>query len=95
MEKYENRRSQYDHEMSYLSKVQCPKIGISNSYFCYVNLSHECINVDTLVSNQPDKHGNIAVIVVIDTFTRWIELYPIPDYTEQVSVSVSVINYCG
>jgi len=46
---------------------------------------HECINVDTLVLNQPDKHGNIAIIVVIDTFTRWIELYPIPDYTEQVS----------
>jgi hypothetical protein len=41
--------------------------------------------VDTLVLNQPDKHGNIAIILVIDTFTRWIELYAIPDYTEQVA----------
>jgi hypothetical protein len=49
----------------------------------------DIINVDTLVHNQSDKHGmykhNIAVIVVIDKFTRWIELYTIPDYTEQVA----------
>jgi hypothetical protein len=31
---------------------------------------HECLNIDTLVLNQPDKHGNIAIIVVINTFTR-------------------------
>jgi hypothetical protein len=46
---------------------------------------HEQINVDTLVLNQPDKVGNIAIIVVIDTFTRWVELYPINNYTEEVA----------
>jgi hypothetical protein len=36
---------------------------------------HERINIDSLDLNQPDKHGNTAIIVVIDTFTRWIVLY--------------------
>ena len=31
---------------------------------------HDRINIDTLDLNQPDKDGNIAIIVVIDTFTR-------------------------
>ena len=46
---------------------------------------HERINVDSLVLNKPDQHGNIAIIVVIDTFTRWIELYPIPKFTEEIA----------
>ena len=37
---------------------------------------HECLNINTLVLNQPDKHGNIAIIVVIDTFTRWLKMHP-------------------
>jgi transposase InsO family protein len=48
---------------------------------------HSRINMDTLVLNQPDKHGNIALIVVIDTFTRWIELYPITDYTAETAAT--------
>ena len=56
---------------------------------------HECINVDTLVLNQVDKHGNTAVIVVIDTFTRWIELYPIPDYTEQQVAALKLLEHFG
>ena len=31
---------------------------------------HEYVNIDTLVLNQPNNHGNIAIIVFIDTFTR-------------------------
>ena len=46
---------------------------------------HERINVDSLVLNKPDQHGKIAIIVVIDTFTRSIELYSIPKFTEEVA----------
>ena len=55
---------------------------------------HERINIDTLELNQPDKHGNIAVIVVIDTFTRWIELYPIQDHTEEVA-ALKILEHFG
>jgi len=55
---------------------------------------HECLNIDTLVLNQPDKHGNIAIIVVIDTFTRWLELYPIPDYTAEIA-AMKLLEHFG
>ena len=55
---------------------------------------HERINIDTLELNQPDKHGNIALIVVIDTFTRWIELYPIRDHTEEVA-ALKILEHFG
>jgi len=47
-----------------------------------------------LVLNQPDRHGNIAIIVVIDTFTRWIELYPIADYTAEVA-AMKILEHFG
>ena len=50
------------------------------------------MNIETLELNQSDKHGNIALIVVIDTFTRWIELYPIRDHTEEVA-ALKVIEH--
>ena len=55
---------------------------------------HAKINIDTLVLNQPDRHGNIAIIVVIDTFTRWIELYPTPDYTVEVT-AMKILEHFG
>jgi len=39
--------------------------------------------VDTLVLNQKDALGNTALIVVIDTFTRWVELYQISKLDEE------------
>ena len=46
---------------------------------------HQRINVDTLVINQKDTFGNIAIIVVIDTFTRWVELFPIEKLDEDLA----------
>jgi transposase InsO family protein len=46
-----------------------------------------------LVLNQPYKLGNIALIV-IDTFTRWIELYPITDFTEEVA-ALKILEHFG
>ncbi len=55
---------------------------------------HERINIDTLDLNQPDKDGNIAIIVIIDTFTRWIELYPIKDHTDEVAAG-KILEHFG
>ncbi len=55
---------------------------------------HERINVDSLVLNKPDQHGNIEIIVAIDTFTRWIELYPIPKFTEEVA-ALKLLEHFG
>ena len=50
--------------------------------------------MDTLVLNQPDEHRNIALIVVMDTFTRWIELCPITDYTAETA-AIKVLEHFG
>ncbi len=63
-------------------KLEVRRIDIqTHPYTTSTYQPHECLNIDTLVLNQPDKHGNIAIIVVIDTLIRWLEMYPIPDYT--------------
>ena len=36
----------------------------------------------------------VAIIVVIDTFTRWIELYPIKDHTEEVA-AMKILEHFG
>ena len=37
---------------------------------------HQRLNIDTIGPLPTDDKGNSYVLVVIDTFTRWIELYP-------------------
>jgi hypothetical protein len=39
----------------------------------------ERLNIDTMGPFQPDDNNNIYIITIIDCFTRWIELYPVPD----------------
>jgi len=35
----------------------------------------------------------IAIIVAIDTFTQWLELYPIPDYTTEIAAMKLLENF--
>jgi len=42
---------------------------------------HELINIDTLEINQIDENGYLHIIVVIDCFSRWVELFPVKSLT--------------
>jgi IS30 family transposase len=37
----------------------------------------ECIAVDSIVGLPTDEYGNGTIVVVIDTFSRFVELYPV------------------
>ena len=41
----------------------------------------ECIHVNHIgpLGGKPDDQGNLHILVIGDTFTRWTELYPVPD----------------
>jgi len=41
----------------------------------------ECVQIDHIgpLGSTPDAQGNLHILVIVDTFTRWTELYPVPD----------------
>ena len=41
----------------------------------------ERLAVDSLVPLEADEYGMIYIIVIVDCFTRWVELYPTIDAT--------------
>jgi hypothetical protein len=38
---------------------------------------HERINIDTLTTTPIDNDGYSMILVIVDCFTRWVELYPL------------------
>jgi transposase InsO family protein len=45
----------------------------------------EEVHIDTLSMGVKDKFGNEHILVVIDSCSRWIEMYPIADLTAQTA----------
>jgi hypothetical protein len=45
----------------------------------------ERLNVDSIGPLTPDEKGNEHILVIIDCFTRFVELYPIPNTTAAVT----------
>jgi len=41
----------------------------------------QCVQIDHIgpIGQVPDAYGNRHILVIVDTFTRWTELYPVPD----------------
>ena len=59
-------------------KMSCIRIPIHTNPFSTTTFEpHERINIDTIGPLPPDEDGNRHIIVIRDTFTRWIELYPV------------------
>lgn len=54
----------------------------------------EVINVDTIGPLPKDEYGNEYLLVIIDCFTRWVELYSTPD-TSAMSAAVPLLQHCG
>ena len=54
----------------------------------------ERINVDSIGPLPEDKWGNKYIITMIDCFTRFVELYPVPDTTAEVAAR-ALLHFVG
>lgn len=52
------------------------------------------INVDSIGPFSVDDNNNTYILVIIDCFTRWIELYAIPDLSG-VTAAKALLNHIG
>ena len=52
------------------------------------------LSIYTINLDEADIYGNKYIIVCIDCFSRWIELYAVPDLTA-VSAAQAIIQWCG
>ena len=53
----------------------------------------ERIYIDSIGPLTEDSKGNKYIIVIIDGFTRWVELYPVPDVTAEVTARVALMDW--
>jgi len=61
-------------------------------YNLAARIPNELINIDTLDIGREDEYGFKHVIVMIDCFTRWVNLYPIKSLTGEEATDV-IINH--
>jgi len=54
----------------------------------------ESLNVDTIGPLPPDENDNTYILVVIDRFSRWIELYATKDATAK-SAATNLVSHFG
>lgn len=50
------------------------------------------LNVDTMGPFEADDNGNTYIIVIIDCFTRWVELGPSKDVTAESAAQAILSN---
>jgi hypothetical protein len=54
----------------------------------------ERLNIDTMGPFDVDEAGNAHIIVIIDCFTRFVELYPVPD-TSALAAAEALLKHFG
>lgn len=54
----------------------------------------EKIYIDTINMDRPDDKGNQSIIVMVDSFTRWVDMFPSPDYTAR-SAATALLQFIG
>ena len=58
-------------------------------------LPMDVLNIDTIgPMDSPDEDGNTYILVIIDCFTRWVELYPLPD-TSAICAAEALLQHVG
>jgi transposase InsO family protein len=82
---------------------QCPVCQLSNDRKVAVKIAPftrasyypmEVVNIDTVGPLPEDEAGNKYILVLIDCFSRWVELYPSPD-TSANSAAIILLQHCG
>ena len=64
----------------------------TNPYSVSEHRLFECLAIDTIGPLPLDRHGNQHIIVIIDAFSRLIELYPSPS-TEAIPAANALLNW--
>ena len=54
----------------------------------------EVLNIDTIGPLPKDENGNQFILVIIDCFSRWVELYALPD-TSALKCAEALLQHCG
>ena len=54
----------------------------------------EVLNIDTIGPLPKDEYGNQYILVIIDCFSRWVELFPLPD-TSAIKCAEALLQHCG
>jgi hypothetical protein len=54
----------------------------------------ECIAIDSIVGLPADEYGNDTIIVIIDTFSRFVELYPMKGNNSR-NVATALLQHIG
>jgi transposase InsO family protein len=54
----------------------------------------QVINIDTIGPLPKDEEGNEHILVIIDCFTRWVELYPLKD-VRALSAAKKLLEFAG
>ena len=66
---------------------------ITNKFTTSSYMPMERLNIDTMGPFKADTNGNTQIIVIIDTFSRWVELYPRKDTTAAAAADALMEHY--
>ena len=55
----------------------------------------ERIYIDTIGPLPTDKYGMTYIATIIDGFTRWVELYALPDATAETAARLGLLDWVG
>ena len=76
-----------------MSQIRTPILTAKFTTSTYSSM--ERIYIDSIGPLTEDSKGNKYIIVIIDGFTRWVELYPVPDVTAEVAARVALMDWVG
>ena len=67
---------------------------ITPKFVCSTDKPMRRLQIDAIQNLPLTPEGYQHIIVIIDTFTRWIEMYPVKELTA-FQASTAIINHCG
>jgi transposase InsO family protein len=71
---------QYVRQCPHCQKMSALRLAIKTHPFTTASYDPmEVLNIDAIGPLKEDEFGNSHILVVVDCFTRWVELYPVPD----------------
>ena len=76
-----------------MSQIRTPILTAKYTMTTYTAM--ERIYIDSIGPLKEDSKGNRHIVVIIDGFTRWIELYAVPDVTAEVAAKVALLDWVG
>ena len=89
---------QFINECPQCQFMEAAKLHINKSTIHPFNMAvgapMERINIDTIGPFPEDDQGNKHICVLIDVFSRFVELYPIPDLTA-VTAARKIVEFVG